>query len=46
MSNSTDSPAGAPEFAGPDDAGHFGPYGGRFVAETLMAALDAMRAAY
>ncbi len=22
--------------AGPDDRGHFGPYGGRFVAETLM----------
>ena len=22
--------------SGPDDKGHFGPYGGRFVAETLM----------
>ena len=24
----------------PDDSGHFGPYGGRFVSETLMSALD------
>lgn len=24
----------------PDDKGHFGPYGGRFVSETLMSALD------
>ncbi|PJF38212.1 MAG: tryptophan synthase subunit beta, partial [Phototrophicales bacterium] len=23
----------------PDDKGHFGPYGGRFVSETLMASL-------
>ncbi len=30
----------------PDSRGHFGPYGGRFVAETLMAALDELEAAY
>ena len=27
----------------PDARGHFGPYGGVFVAETLMAALDALK---
>jgi tryptophan synthase beta chain len=30
----------------PDLRGHFGPYGGRFVAETLIAALDELDAAY
>ena len=30
----------------PDTSGHFGPYGGVFVAETLMHALDELRAAY
>jgi len=30
----------------PDSAGHFGPYGGRFVAETLMEPLDELTAAY
>ncbi|QJD29458.1 tryptophan synthase subunit beta [Methylococcus geothermalis] len=30
----------------PDDRGHFGPYGGIFVAETLMAPLDELRDAY
>ncbi len=30
----------------PDAAGHFGPYGGVFVAETLVAALDELREAY
>src|SRR5687767_6958018 len=30
----------------PDARGHFGPYGGSFVAETLTAALDELRAAY
>lgn len=30
----------------PDAAGHFGPYGGIFVSETLMAALAELRAAY
>jgi tryptophan synthase beta chain len=30
----------------PDAQGHFGPYGGSFVAETLVHALDALRQAY
>src|SRR5690606_16623889 len=30
----------------PDAQGHFGPYGGVFVAETLMHALDELRAAH
>jgi len=30
----------------PDARGHFGPYGGTFVAETLIHALDELRAAY
>jgi tryptophan synthase beta chain len=30
----------------PDDRGHFGQYGGVFVAETLIAALDELKAAY
>ncbi|MDP2784816.1 MAG: tryptophan synthase subunit beta [Sulfurimicrobium sp.] len=30
----------------PDQHGHFGPYGGIFVAETLIAALDELRIAY
>ena len=38
----------APEdlYAGPDADGHFGPYGGRFVSETLMAALEELDALY
>ena len=30
----------------PDENGHFGPYGGIFVAETLMEPLDQLRVAY
>jgi tryptophan synthase beta chain len=30
----------------PDSAGHFGPYGGRYVAETLMPAILELEAAY
>jgi len=30
----------------PDERGHFGPYGGSFVAETLVHALDELKAAY
>jgi len=30
----------------PDERGHFGPYGGVFVAETLVHALEELRAAY
>lgn len=34
------------EYDYPDPSGHFGPYGGVFVAETLMHALDELREAY
>jgi tryptophan synthase beta chain len=30
----------------PDEKGHFGPYGGVFVSETLIEALDQLKAAY
>ena len=30
----------------PDDAGHFGPYGGVFIAETLLGPVEALRQAY
>ncbi len=30
----------------PDQAGHFGPYGGRFVPETLMSAVEELERAY
>jgi tryptophan synthase beta chain len=42
-------PSGAPtidRFSLPDPAGHFGPYGGIFVPETLMAALEELQAVY
>ncbi|MDF1780621.1 MAG: tryptophan synthase subunit beta [Alcanivoracaceae bacterium] len=36
-----------PDFSAvPDQGGHFGPYGGRFVSETLMAALEELEAIY
>ncbi len=38
--------AGVDYAAVPDARGHFGPYGGRFVAETLISALDELEAAY
>jgi len=34
------------QYALPDASGHFGPYGGAFVAETLRAALDELTLAY
>jgi tryptophan synthase beta chain len=34
------------QYSFPDAQGHFGPYGGVFVAETLMPALTELRAAY
>ncbi len=37
-------PGSAPEL--PDAAGHFGPYGGRFVPEALIAALDQLAQAH
>ena len=30
----------------PDASGHFGPYGGSFVSETLVFALEDLKAAY
>ncbi len=36
----------SPKEALPDAAGRFGPYGGRFVPETVMAALEALEGAY
>ena len=36
----------ASKFDGPDARGHFGPYGGRFVAETLMEPLRELEEAY
>ena len=33
-------------YSGPDEHGHFGPYGGIFVAETLRGALDELTLAY
>ncbi len=35
-----------PPATGPDARGHFGPYGGRFVPETLMEPLRALESAY
>jgi tryptophan synthase beta chain len=34
------------KYAMPDSSGHFGPYGGIFVAETLMPAITELNAAY
>ncbi|MSR11991.1 MAG: tryptophan synthase subunit beta [Gammaproteobacteria bacterium] len=36
----------ASQFAGPDAAGHFGPYGGIFVGETLIAAVEELAEVY
>jgi tryptophan synthase beta chain len=34
------------DYQQPDVHGHFGPYGGRFVSETLTHAIDELQAAY
>jgi len=34
------------EYSQPDPSGHFGPYGGTFVAETLTHAIEELKAAY
>ena len=39
-------PSSAPRLQLPDAAGHFGPYGGVYVPETLMTALEELGAAY
>ncbi|MDG2141123.1 MAG: tryptophan synthase subunit beta [Gammaproteobacteria bacterium] len=36
----------ASSFDGPDESGHFGPYGGAFVGETLIAAVEELDAVY
>lgn len=36
----------SPAYRLPDEKGYFGPYGGTFVAETLFAVLDELKAAY
>jgi tryptophan synthase beta chain len=46
MSSSVSASASAPRFQQPDATGHFGPYGGVFVPETLMTALRELGAAY
>ncbi len=45
MSDTISDPATTLEVM-PDAAGHFGPYGGRFVPEALIAALDQLTEAY
>lgn len=39
-------PASPLDYHQPDATGHFGPYGGTFVAETLIHALDELKEAY
>ena len=39
-SNQVTETAASDPFAGPDESGHFGPYGGTFVGETLVAAVE------
>jgi len=39
-------PSAASAYSGPDAAGFFGPYGGRFVPETVIPALEELTAAY
>ena len=39
-------PAAMIDYHQPDARGHFGPYGGSFVAETLVHALDELKACY
>ncbi len=47
MSSESGAFGGAQPFSNlPDKNGHFGPYGGSFVAETLMAPLEELRLAY
>src|SRR3954466_2677864 len=41
-----DSSASPPAQTVPDSTGHFGPYGGRFVPEALVAAIDDLTAAF
>lgn len=45
-SSNLDKPPAIDFAAFPDPKGHFGPYGGRFVSETLISALDELDAMY
>jgi len=44
--NTSDDPAQAADRTTPDAAGYYGPYGGRYVPEILMPALDELEQAY
>ena len=44
--NAPHAAAAGPGLGSPDAAGHFGPYGGRYVAETLMPAILDLEEAY
>lgn len=46
MPTSATPAASATQYAAPDATGHFGPYGGAFVPEILVPALDDLKAAY
>jgi tryptophan synthase beta chain len=43
---STSAPSGRPAWEVPDSRGHFGPFGGRYVPETLMSPLAELERAY
>ncbi len=43
---SSDKQAAVSDYSFPDEKGHFGPYGGIFVAETLMEAIEELNDAY
>jgi tryptophan synthase beta chain len=43
---SIDSASAIPFSSEPDDAGHFGPYGGTYASETLIHALEELKEAY
>lgn len=44
--NMSEVETGTTEFDGPDATGHFGPYGGIFVGETLIAAVEELASVY
>ena len=46
MSNESPEQGSNSSYAAPDETGHFGPYGGRFVAETLVHALEELDSLY
>ena len=46
MATASENMAAADLLALPDENGHFGPYGGRFIAETLMEPVEELRRAY